>query len=314
MEKRNIIDRNFVTLENIIKVQSEEEIYESIVNHFNLVNQATQASMQKFFKEFAYWGDLDIEKGIYDIYRNKAKFLKNRLKDIGWLYSRLKDAHSKFILYSIISNTYFFDFGNLAKCMDNKYCHYFDLDILPYCCNEVFVDLGAYTGDSIKDFIQTYGANSYKKIYAYEMTKANIQVLKNNLEIYTDIVVRDVAVGEKKGHIYYEENAVSSSANVVSKEGTNKVECVCLDEDISEKISIVKMDIEGAEKDAIKGMKNHIVNDKPVLMLSVYHTNEDIVDIPLLIESISKDYDYYLRYYGGAIYPTEIVLICVPKK
>ncbi|MDD7177491.1 MAG: FkbM family methyltransferase, partial [Lachnospiraceae bacterium] len=84
------------------------------------------------------------------------------------------------------------------------------------------------------------------------------------------------------------------------------------DEDIVETISLLKMDIEGAEYQALLGAKNHIQNDHPVLAISVYHSNEDLLRIPRLIHDICPDYRFYLRYNGGTIYPSEYVLIAVP--
>ena len=91
------------------------------------------------------------------------------------------------------------------------------------------------------------------------------------------------------------------------------VEGVALDEDIKEKISMVKMDIEGSEMKALAGMKEHIKNDTPILLISVYHNNTDLVEIPKYIRSLNGNYDYYLRYYGGCVYATEIVLFALPK-
>ena len=74
------------------------------------------------------------------------------------------------------------------------------------------------------------------------------------------------------------------------------------------------MDIEGGERLAIEGMKNHIKNGSPKLLIAVYHNNTDLFEIPKLIEKYNDNYDFHLRYYGGCIYPTEICLICLPKK
>lgn len=77
---------------------------------------------------------------------------------------------------------------------------------------------------------------------------------------------------------------------------------------------MIKMDIEGGEYSALLGAKRHIQEDLPKLFLSVYHSNDDLIRIPRLIADISDEYDFYLRYYGGNIYATEIVLICLPKR
>lgn len=109
------------------------------------------------------------------------------------------------------------------------------------------------------------------------------------------------------------ENGYSSSANLISTNGEIEVDCVSLDNDISEKITTIKMDIEGGEKKVLKGCKNHIIDESPNLLISVYHNNSDIIEIPKMISGYNKNYKFYLRYYGGPLYATEIVLICIKK-
>ena len=73
------------------------------------------------------------------------------------------------------------------------------------------------------------------------------------------------------------------------------------------------MDIEGSEEKALLGSINHIKNDYPKLLISVYHDNDHLWKIPKLISEINDSYDFYLRCYGNNIYPTEIVLFAIPK-
>ena len=76
-------------------------------------------------------------------------------------------------------------------------------------------------------------------------------------------------------------------------------------------MTLIKADIEGAEQRAIEGARRHILNDHPKLLISVYHSNEDLWRIPQMIHEISRDYKFYLRYRGSPIYPTEITLIAI---
>lgn len=173
--------------------------------------------------------------------------------------------------------------------------------------------MGAYIGDTTLDFINSYGTDSYKKIYCYEMTKKSLESAKKNLNTYDNIIFKNFAVSDKNGKLYMCENGYSSSANQISTNGEIEVDCVSLDNDISEKITTIKMDIEGGEKKALKGCKNHIIDESPNLLISVYHNNSDIIEIPNMISGYNKNYKFYLRYYGGPLYATEIVLICIKK-
>ena len=288
-----------------------DEIFINIKNNFNKVHKDTQKSIEKFLNDFKYWGTLDTEKNDYNEIYEKAKSLYEHIDDYIWLYNNLSDYSSKKLLFGILNNWYQYDFITLKESMSLNYKHYFDLDIIPYSNNQVFVDVGAYIGDTTQDFINTY--NNYKKIYCYEVTLETMAKLKNNLSKYNNIIYKNKAVSNDNSIMYLKESNINSSANQVDNSGTIEVETVSLDNDILEKIDIIKMDIEGSEHNALIGCKNHIINDNPTLLISVYHNNEDLWKLPKLIYEYNNNYNFYLRYYSNYIFPTEIVLFAIPK-
>ena len=277
----SFIDNEFYRLIADIESKSEDEIYLHMVNKFLELPFLTQISIQQFLNKFEYWGRIEVENMNFEMIRDKAKVFHERSNEYVWLYEHLQDYRSKYILFSVLNNFYNFDFVNLRNCMENIYKHYFDLDIMPRRTDEVLVDVGAYIGDSCIDYIESYGKESYKKIYCYEISDENIEKMRENLRNYENICILKKAVS---------------------------------DDDLTENISMVKMDIEGGEISALKGMKNHIKKDRPTLLISVYHNNTDLLDIPKLIADYNTDYQYYLRYYGGCYFATEIVLIAIPVK
>lgn len=307
----NIIDKNFNDFVLKIKNMNLEEIFLNIKNNFNKVHPDTQKSIQKFLNDFNYWGTLDIEKNDYNEIYEKAKSFYEHIDDYIWLYNNLKDYTSKKILFAILNNWYQYDFSTLKECMNYNYKHYFDLDVIPKCDNQVFVDVGAYIGDTTLDYIKIY--NNYKKIYCYEITNYTMAILKNNLSEYKNIVYKNKAVSCENSIMYLKNSLVNSSANQVDNNGEIEIETVSLDNDILEKIDMIKMDIEGSEYNALIGAKNHIINDNPILLISVYHNNEDLWKLPKLIYEYNNNYNFYLRYYGNNIFPTEIVLFATPK-
>ena len=307
----NIIDKNFNDFVLKIKNMNLEEIFLNIKNNFNKVHPDTQKSIQKFLNDFNYWGTLDIEKNDYNEIYEKAKSFYEHIDDYIWLYNNLKDYTSKKILFAILNNWYQYDFSTLKECMNYNYKHYFDLDVIPNCDNQVFVDVGAYIGDTTLDYIKIY--NNYKKIYCYEITNYTMAILKNNLGEYKNIVYKNKAVSCENSIMYLKNSLVNSSANQVDNNGEIEIETVSLDNDILEKIDMIKMDIEGSEYNALIGAKNHIINDNPILLISVYHNNEDLWKLPKLIYEYNNNYNFYLRYYGNNIFPTEVVLVATPR-
>lgn len=308
----NYIDKKFYSLVNEIKSHSEDDIYKHMVNKFLSLPFITQISIQQFLNKFEYWGRLEVENKKFDMLKNKAKVFYDNAEDYIWLYENLKDYKSKYILFAIINNFYNFDFIALKHCMENIYKHYFDLEILPERKNDIYVDVGAFVGDSCIDYIESFSETAYCKIYCYEIDNENVDKMSKNLINYKNIKIIEKAVSDTNADLYYDLNE-DSSANRITNNGSKLVKAVCLDDDIKEKITMVKMDIEGGEKRALKGMMNHIKNDNPTLLISVYHNNTDLLKIPKMILNYNENYNLYLRYYGGCYFATEIVLIAVPN-
>lgn len=306
-----IIDKKFKTLTSIFKALSLEEIYENIKEKYLIIPDATKDSLEKFLDEFPYWGRLKRYENDYEELYNRAISLKNHVDDYITLYNSLCDYRSKKLLYSILSNWYQFDFNSIEESFEKNFSHYFDLDIVKCDKNEVVVDAGAFIGDTVIDYINNYGIQNYKKIYCYDITQSNIEALKINLKNYPNIICYNKALSNNQEPLYISQNSISTSANMVTQNGSEKIESSTLDIDIKEPITLIKMDIEGYEKKALEGAKNHITNDKPKLLISVYHNHEDLWKIPKIIREYNKDYKFYLRCYGTRIFPTEIVLIAI---
>lgn len=309
----NYVDYNFKWLCDEINKSSEDEIFNHIKNKYLGLSPEIKDSLEKFLNNFNYWGKLDYKSDNFEEIKNRSYYLKKQLDLFIWLYDKLEDYRSKKLLFGILYNWYDYNFDVLKELMDNTYCHYFDLDIIK-CEDEVFVDVGAYNGDTTTNFINSYGTSSYKKIYCYEITDNIFDILSKNLSKYPNIECRKKAISNKKQTLKMDLNNTHDSANKLSKNGKIKIKATSLDNDISEQITMIKMDIEGEEINALKGARNHIEIDKPKLMISVYHNYEDLVRIPKLIDELNPNYHFYLRFYGTNIFPTEIVLFAVNEK
>lgn len=308
----NYIDTSFYQLTNYLKKLSNQEILENIKYNFLHIPVEIQNSLEDYFKKFNYWGTLNKKARNYEELELRAASIHNHLDDFIWLYEKLEDYRSKKLLYAILNNWYRYDFSLLKECYENNYPDYFDLDIVKCNEEEVVVDLGAYIGDSILDYLKVY-QEKYKKIYCYEITEESFQTLKQNLAKFPNIEFRKKGALDKKGMMSISHNQEELSANKVIENGTKEIEVVTIDEDIKQKVTLIKMDIEGAEEQALKGCQKHIQNEQPKLLLSVYHNHEDIWKIPKMIENMQKGYKFYLRYHGGNIFPTEVTLIAIYK-
>ena len=102
-----------------------------------------------------------------------------------------------------------------------------------------------------------------------------------------------------------------SSVNQLAEKGTLAVPIVKIDDDIEEDVTFIKMDIEGGEEKALLGCLDKIKKNHPKLALSVYHNHKDIWKIARIIHDADPSYHFYVRYYGGPIFPTEYILYAV---
>lgn len=162
--------------------------------------------------------------------------------------------------------------------------------------NEVFVDCGAYNGDTIKDILTATKAN-FRFIHSFEPDPLNFNKLSefvDSLSFKDRIVLYPKAVGARFETLNF--SAEGTASSILDKKGTIKVESVPLDEILDNCIpTFIKMDIEGAEIDALKGSKRIIQKTSPVLAICVYHRQNHLWRIPLLISSLSKKYHFFLR-------------------
>lgn len=310
----NRIDQDFYQLVAILQNKKKEEILDTIKQNFLQLPVIYQDYLEDYLAKYKYWGNLDHKRGDYGEIEEKALSFHEHIEDYIWLYESFVDYRSKMLLYAMMKNWYQYDFNSLKEATETTYSDYFDLDIIKCDKEEVVVDLGAYVGDTVFDYLRVYGEDNYKKIYCYEITKEVFGLLKENVSPYSNIECRRKAVGGKDRMVYVEESKGGASANVISGTGTSAVEEVTLDQDITEKITLLKMDIEGAEQSALRGSEKHIREDHPKLLLSVYHNNEDIWKIPRMIDEICKGYQFYLRSHSGRFFPTEITLLAVYKE
>ena len=267
--------------------------------------------LTEFLSASPFWGSFDPKKGDYNTFELRAAVLKRHSYDLLWLYRRLDDYLSKRTLCAILSNWAYLEMHCLRN-VKSIFPDYWEPDIFPDNEGDVLVDCGAYTGDSIMQYVQMYG-HKYHKIYAYEIAQESYAKLCQNMASsgLHDVISKYKGTGRVRGEMFVDSQD-SYSGNHLCQEGSanNRVEIVPLDEDIEDTITFLKMDIEGAESDTLLGCRNTIREHHPKLAICIYHGYDDIWKIPLLINSMYPDYHFYLRYNGEELFPTEFVLLC----
>jgi FkbM family methyltransferase len=180
---------------------------------------------------------------------------------------------------------------------------YFPADIIELTDHESFVDIGAYDGDTVRDLVsRTQGR--FDRITCFEVDRMNYAALTETvrqLPCADRIAVHNVGIWDRECDISY---SVGESQSTIG-EGDSRGHVVPLDDVLgSEPVSFIKMDIEGAEPQALNGARRTIREQKPRLAVCVYHHIRHLWDIPLTIHELAPEYRIYLRHHTNLEYET----------
>jgi FkbM family methyltransferase len=182
---------------------------------------------------------------------------------------------------------------------------------------EIFVDLGAYVGDTVEKYINKK-SGVFRKIYAFEPDTMNFSALKQrsarlkNEWGFSDhkLTLINGGVGSKTERIYLSTSPINNAENNFSSarlgvtltsdrtDGT-EITVYAVDDYFKEqKVSFIKADIESYELDMLYGAESVIKRDKPLLAVCIYHNASDMYSIPLFIKKLCKDYIIKIRQYS----------------
>ncbi len=234
----------------------------------------------------------------------KDDFKQNRDR-YSAMYDLLEDDTSREVFTKVINFKISFDFDFMQGFTNDHDGQYFDKTIVPEIKNIVFLDGGAYVGDTIPNIIKNFP--DYKKIYAIEPNNLHINIAKRNFKDTKDIEFINCGLGAKK-----ELNPQNKNKNQNNCDHNYQATDInTVDSIVKEKVDFIKLDIEGAEQDTIDGMSETIKKYKPILAICIYHKAEDWYKIPEKVLAIESEYKIYLRHYMEGIF--ESVLYFVPK-
>ncbi|HYK37954.1 FkbM family methyltransferase [Alloacidobacterium sp.] len=192
--------------------------------------------------------------------------------------------------------------------------HYFPRDLLDLRADEVFIDCGAFDGDTVAQFIRQNG-ESFGSIVAFEPDPLNSEKLQRRLEQFPESIRRKIvahpqALGARSETVYFNSDGTDQSK---SGSGSIAVECVTLDEALRNSTpTLIKFDIEGAELDALEGAREVIARSRPVLAVSAYHKQDHLWRVPLALQQLCSDYAFFLR--PGGSEGWDLICCAIPRE
>lgn len=186
---------------------------------------------------------------------------------------------------------------NISNRIDKE--QYFPGDIVFGKGYYDFVDCGAFTGDTVAALTKNIG--KVNTLIAIEPDIRNFKKLTSMMELEKEKIAEEIYLYPcgiwSSSKMLLFDNTQSPSCHI-SASGHTFFQCVALDDIFINYVpSFVKMDIEGAEVEAVKGTCQTIKKHKPALSISVYHKIEHLWEIPLLLNTLNNNYKFYLRSY-----------------
>lgn len=209
------------------------------------------------------------------------------------VYELLEDSQSKKVFSSIINFKISGDISHLNGITSSKTEIY--RNIIKPNLNEHYVDLGAYNGDTIKEILEIT-RSKYVRIYAMEPDRKNFKKLCRYVEGKRHIYAYNCAAWCKDTILPFA--AKSGRQSSLTASGEKKyIESRSVDSMLSgNEATLIKMDVEGAEREALWGSCQTISKYNPRLMVSLYHRNEDMFELPILVHKLNPKYKLYIRH------------------
>lgn len=258
----------------------------------------TLQQIQKLANEIeikdGYWLDLDFN---YDVHTNEIDAFKALLAD-----SKSVHLANQIIRYRNLGHIEDYP----APSLEDEYA---PQDIPRYKNPLTIIDCGAYDGIAIEKLIRAgYQVNRFT---AFEPDQQNFAKLINKPFNVSQSICLPLGVWSSNTQLRFSSHANMGSS--LNQNGDSIIQCVRVDDVLHDFApNLIKFDVEGAEIEAIHGLKKTIYQYQPNLAISVYHKPSHLFEIALLIDAWGLDYQFYLRVHEHNTFGT--VLYCLQDK
>ena len=250
--------------------------------------------------------------GLYDVAKMKKLMQRDekKIKKVAGLFNDKKSiqTYDNLLQYRLSNQV-----NLLKEIYEKSHKQYFPIgEIFFPKQNEVFIDAGGYNGQTSVEFAEWVG-NTYDKIYIMEPDYTMQRVAKEYIKLRNIDSVTIIGKGAySHSTTLHFTNSIESGSSYIDEMGVNKIETISIDEMLDgQRASYIKMDIEGAEMEALQGAHDTINKLRPKLAISVYHKEDDLWNIPYYLHEKYPWYKFYLRHYTTIT--TETILYAVEK-
>lgn len=219
---------------------------------------------------------------------------ENHMSLIEEVYDMLADDRSRETMVGFLNCIRSGDLHYLEEINGDSTEKLLDPSILRYAKDEMFVDIGAFTGDTILKFLDLTG-KQYKRIVGIELDRQNYNILRNVAEKRRNIEIKNVAAGARHGMMRFV--SAHSESCVLSGQGDSEIEVVALD-DVPEiqDATFIKISANGLELPILEGAVKLLQRNIP--KLAIYASGKELWEIPRFLKKLVPEYLLYYRHYG----------------
>lgn len=267
------------------------------------------------FEAFSLLIDRYYQEAFYRVHLPKEK-IEDFQRKVNVIMNRMDDVESKRIL------------GKISEVVnapeDMEYSHFFDVASKEDCYfiqevlkglpeHPVIVDCGGFTGDLMVALARH--EIDYEKVYSFEVNQELFKIMQENIKrnsLEEKFIPINKGVWNFSGKAYLNVDPADIAGGMIGDtvEGTS-IDTVKIDEFFENiKIDFIKMDIEGAELNALRGGIVSIKKYRPIMAVSLYHSVDDVINIPLYLFEQLENYSYIIRHHS--FIDSETVLYCMP--
>ena len=228
------------------------------------------------------------------------KYLLKNWKVFNQLSEDLQDEHSRRVLNCILKGRITGNIQYYRNCYSPE--PYYCKDIISFSPKEVMVELGGYDGETLLRFIEI--CPRFQAVYCFEPDRSLLprlyEIQKEQIRAGNKVTIIDKGAWDKIDKIRFITNSISDNGTMSLSnfgESYSEVDVTTVDSVVIERISYMKMDIEGSELKALHGAENQIRENKPKLAVCVYHKPKDLIEIWKYLKNLVPEYHFFLRHH-----------------
>jgi len=220
---------------------------------------------------------------------------------------RLEDDLSWQVLDAVLHLRTTLECDALAALFDRGKAQWFEPDFLRSDPQAVFVDGGAYDGDTAEAFRRINGPA--RAIHAFELDPDLAERARRRLAPYPEAIVHAMGVSDRRATLGFLRTGVTDGHLSDSASADGSAEVCAIDEVVTEPLTFLKLDVEGEEAKAIAGAARQIASHKPLVALAVYHRAHDIWSLPDQLLRLNGGYKLFLRHYTEVAFETVLYAV-----